>query len=212
LHALQEHESAAARTPAKPRTAVRRKTVTPAGASLRICRLKVTLRDIRPAIFRRIEVRDDITLERLHRIFQVAMGWSDSHLHAFRVGKTTYGVPDREWPDDTVSEKKITLRSLIGSGVKRFQYDYDFGDDWRHEILIERTTDPEDGVDYPRCLAGKRACPPEDCGGPWGYRELLEVLANPRHSEYPNMRSWAGPFNAEEFDLDMVNRQLRKMR
>jgi len=214
LQGLQERESIAPRSPAKRRTAVvRRQAVSRAGPSRRICRLKVTLRDIRPAIFRRIEVRDDITLERLHDILQVAMGWTDSHLHAFHVRETTYGVPDREWPDDTVSEKKMTLRSLIENGVKRFQYDYDFGDDWSHDILIERTTEPEAGVKYPRCLAGKRACPPEDCGGAWGYAELLEILADPGHPEHAERLDWTGGhFDAEEFDLDRVNRELRRVR
>lgn len=213
LRALQGGGTADARPPRERRPRPRRQAgKQPVESQPRVCRLKITLRHIRPQIWRRIEVRDDITLARLHRVLQVALGWTDSHLHEFRVGNTRYGVPDREWPDDTVSEKKITLRALIDRGVKRFQYHYDFGDDWQHEIVIERTNEPEPAADYPRCLTGKRACPPEDCGGPYGYQELLQTLANPNHPDHGDMRSWAGDFDSETFALDVVNRAFRRVR
>lgn len=194
--------------PAAPRRAGKRSTKSPP----RICRLKVTLRDIRPQIWRRIEVSSDVTLARLHRVLQAAFGWTDSHLHSFQVGKTEYGVPDPEWPNETISEKTITLGALVEQGVKRFVYAYDFGDDWKHDILIERTGEPEPGEAYPRCLAGKRACPPEDCGGPWGYEELLQTLSDPKHPDYDHMADWIGELDPEEFDIVAVNRGLRRIR
>lgn len=178
----------------------------------RVCRMKITLREIRPPVWRRLEVRDDMTLARLHTVLQRVMGWTDSHLHAFRVGKVRFGTPDPEWPDDTISERKIRVRDLIDRGVKRFVYEYDFGDDWQHDIVIEKILEPEFGVRYPRCLGGKRACPPEDCGGAPGYAELVATLADPYDPEYEHMRSWAGWFEPEAFDLERVNQSLRKLR
>lgn len=178
-----------------------------------ICRVKITLSVIRPAIWRRIEVPDTMRLSRLHRVFQAAMGWTDSHLHEFRVGKRRYGQPDPTWPDDVLNEKRLTLRTLVDREVKRFRYNYDFGDGWEHDILIEGTSDPEPGVEYPRAIAGRRACPPEDCGGPYGYQDLLEVLRNPRHPDPNERRSWIREsFDPEEFDLSWVNQRLREIR
>ena len=174
--------------------------------------LKITLRHTHPPIWRRIEVPADIKLGKLHDVLQAVMGWYDSHLHAFRVGHTSYGVPQPEFPGDFQNERNVRLGQLVGKGNKLI-YEYDFGDGWEHELLVEKVLPAEKGRRYPLCLAGKRACPPEDCGGPWGYERLLEVLRAPKHEEHEEMREWiGGDFDPEAFDLTAVNRELRRMK
>ena len=158
---------------------------------MEIYQLKVTLNHIKPPIWRRVQVPGEIKLGKLHRILQAAMGWTDSHLHAFRIGNENYGVPDPDFSDDTKNERNIRLDSIAQQGG-RFFYDYDFGDGWEHEIKVEKILPAETAVHYPRCVDGKRACPPEDCGGPPGYEYLLEVLADPEHEEHDSMIEWIG--------------------
>jgi hypothetical protein len=178
-----------------------------------IYRIKVTLKHVAPPVWRRLEVPADIKLGRLHRILQVAMGWTDSHLHAFRAGRDTYGVPDPDFPDDdTTNERNVRLDRLAGEGEK-LVYEYDFGDGWEHELRVEKVLPAEKGKRYPVCLAGRRACPPEDCGGPPGYEHLLGVLRDPKHEEHEEMREWiGGDFDPEAFDLDAVNEALTHVR
>ncbi len=181
---------------------------------MNIYQIKVTLRHIRPPIWRRIQVPADIKLGKLHHILQATMGWTDSHLHAFRVGHETYGVPDPDplFDTETENERNVRLDRIAAEGDKLI-YEYDFGDGWEHELLIERAIPAEKGRRYPLCLAGKRACPPEDCGGPPGYERLLEVLRDPKHEEYEEMREWiGGPFDPEVFDPKEVNRMLKQVR
>jgi hypothetical protein len=151
------------------------------GVGNSIVSLKVTLRGIKPPIWRRILVPGDVKLGALHEAIQVAMGWDGDHLHAFDVDGRQYG--DRSTVDDVADEDRMTLNGLLKSGVARFEYTYDFGDNWEHVIAIEKTVPVVEGKSYPACIAGKRNCPPEDCGGPWGYQHLLEVLADPAHPE-----------------------------
>ncbi len=178
-----------------------------------IHQLKVAIKHIRPPVWRRLQVRRDVTLATLHDIVQAAFGWTDSHLHQFVIGDAYYGVPDPEgdvWGGRTNEERKTRLDDVVGGGVKRFAYEYDFGDGWEHEIIVEKVLSPEAGVSYPRCVAGRRACPPEDCGGPWGYAELLAALGDPGHPEHEEMLDWAGgDFDPEAFDLQAVNMLLR---
>lgn len=179
---------------------------------MNIYRLKVTLRHIHPPVWRRIEVPANIKLDKLHRILQVAMGWTDSHMHAFRLGMEQYGAPSREFPDMFKNERTIRLDQLVGEG-KKLIYEYDFGDGWEHEIKVEKILPAEKGKRYPTCPAGKRACPPDDCGGPWGYEHLLEVLRDPKHEEYGEMREWiGGEFDPEDFDLDEIDQILKRIR
>lgn len=177
-----------------------------------IYQLKITLRHLRPPVWRRILIPSDIKLPRLHHVLQIAMGWTDSHMHAFRKGDEQYGVSSREFPDMFRNERNVRLDQLIGvSG--RIVYEYDFGDGWEHDILVEKSLPAEKGKRYPVCVAGKRACPPEDCGGPPGYERLLEALRDPRHEEHDELRKWVGgSFDAEAFDLDTVNAALRAVR
>lgn len=177
-----------------------------------VYQVKVTLRHIAPPIWRRLEVPVDIKLGKLHDVLQIAMGWTNSHLHAFRAGGVTYGTPDRDFPDDTVSERNVRL-SQIATQRDKLIYEYDFGDGWAHEIKIEKAFPAEPAVHYPRCTAGGRACPPEDCGGPPGYAHLLEVLRDPKHGEHEEIREWVPEgFDPEVFDLDAVNEALRRIR
>lgn len=184
---------------------------------VQVCQIKVTLQGSRPPIWRRFQVPGSITLYRLHRVLQVVMGWTDSHLHQFIVGEIYYRVPD---PDDIPAEsfevrdeRRVRLRDVVLGTPAKFVYEYDFGDCWRHDVLVEGVQEPKAGIQYPVCLAGKRACPPEDCGGIWGYADFLHAISDPRHPEHGSMKEWiGGAFDPAAFDLEEVNAALRRMR
>jgi hypothetical protein len=177
-----------------------------------IYQLKVTLRGIRPPIWRRVRVPGTVTLAQLHSVLQIALGWSNSHLHQFRVGRETFGMPDPDgWGPSTTSERKVRLHELAGLKSKLI-YDYDFGDGWEHDVLVERVDAADGSLPLPICLDGRRSRPPEDCGGPYGYANLVEALADPKHPEHQEMREWVGPYwRAEHFDIDFVNKELRTL-
>jgi hypothetical protein len=151
--------------------------------AVRTTRLGVTLRDVVPTVRRVIDVPSAITLDELHNVLQVALGWTDSHLHEFRTDTRTYAAPFEERDEDEIDERGVPLTEL----PERFVYAYDFGDGWEHDVEVLGR-----GGDEPGCPAGEGACPPEDCGGPGGYGELLEALADPRHREHAAMDEWAG--------------------
>ena len=177
-----------------------------------VYQLKVTLKRSKPPIWRRIQVLNNTTLSKLHRILQVVMGWTDSHLHQFIVGRTFYGSPDPDFGMDIRDEKGVKLGQIVAKEKAKFVYEYDFGDSWEHEILVEKILPPVEGVRYPVCVTGKRACPPEDCGGVWGYADLSEAIENPDHPEHDEMLEWAGEdFDPEAFDADSINHMLKKM-
>ena len=135
-------------------------------AKTKIFEIKIELREVRPAVLRRVQVPGDMTLAGLHEVVQVAMGWTDSHLHEFEVNGARYGQPDPDWDDGEVAdEAKVMLFRLLGQG-DRVGYVYDFGDGWTHRLTVEKVLAPEPGLQYPRCVSGRRACPPEDVGGP----------------------------------------------
>ena len=165
--------------------------------------LKVTLKGTRPPIWRRILVPESMTLGGLSEAILAAMGWIGGHLHAFDVRGSQYGDPA------TADERRAKLKALLESGVKRFGYTYDFGDGWEHTISVEKTEDRVPGQVYPACVAGARKCPPEDCGGPWGYVELLDILADPDHPERKERLEWIGEdFDPEEFDVAKADKRL----
>jgi len=177
-----------------------------------VYQLKVTLRGSKPPIWRRIQVGSDTTLPKLHRILQATMGWSNYHLHLFNIEGDDYSEPDPEYGDDMLSERRVRLGDVIDAPGFKFIYEYDFGDSWRHDILVEDILPPEAGAHYPVCLAGKRACPPEDCGGIGGHAHFLEAIRDPQHEEHDELVEWiGGSFDPEAFDLDAVNRSLRKI-
>jgi Plasmid pRiA4b ORF-3-like protein len=177
--------------------------------------LKITLRGVsKPAVWRRVLVPADVTLRDLHGVIQQAMGWDDYHMHVFSTGRQEYGSPDPGLGH--ASDAKVPLtRVLTGSG-DRLRYTYDFGDDWEHDIVVEETRAAVPGETYLSCVAGKGACPPEDCGGAWGYAWLKEILADPTREEYQDMLEWLGLDAGEDFDPDKfsvtgVNARLRSL-
>ncbi|RVX46062.1 pRiA4b ORF-3-like protein [Nonomuraea polychroma] len=166
-------------------------------------RIKVTLAGSRPPIWRRLEVASTITLCTLHDVLQAAFGWEDYHMWVFESPLGRYGVADRELHIASAAAKR--LNQVAPAPEDRFSYTYDFGDDWEHAILVEAVTQAEPGIAYPRCLAGRRACPPEDCGGIWGYDYLLEILADPKHEEHEDRLEWLGLDSADQFDPTAFN-------
>ena len=173
-----------------------------------IVSVKVTLVGTKPPVWRRLLMLDTMTLADLHCAIQAAMGWEDSHLHVFHIDGRDYG--DRRTVDNVADENRITLISIVKSGVSRFAYTYDFGDSWEHVLVIEKAQPTAPGQAYPVCVGGKRACPPEDFGGHLGYQQLLEVLADPDHPDYAEQREWIGEdLNPEAFDINFANTLLK---
>lgn len=176
-------------------------------AHTNIIRLKVTLRGVKPPVWRRLLMPGTMTLGQLHTAIQAAMGWHDSHLHVFDIGGEAFG--DRRSVDDVADEKRPTLNGLLRSSVVRFGYTYDFGDNWEHTIALEKSELAVEGETYPVCIGGKCHCPPEDCGGAWGYEQLLAILADPKHPEHPDQVDWIGEeFDPTEFNLERANTVL----
>jgi len=172
---------------------------------VQIYQLKITLKESRPPIWRRFQVRSDVTLAKLHRIIQEVMGWFDGHLHQFIVGRIYYGVPDPDDLSETRDERKVRLDQILSVPGRKIVYEYDFGDGWEHEIVLEKILSPDPKTRYPRCLDGARACPPEDCGGIYGYADFLEAIRNPEHEEHEEMLEWiGGEFDPEHFDAKGV--------
>ena len=177
--------------------------------------LKITLEHTDPVIWRRIVVRGDIKLDLLHAVLQIAMGWTNSHLHMFLIGVDRYSDPtlvdDLDWEDsEDEDERKVTLAKVVASGVNTFGYEYDFGDSWGHVLAVEKELPPEQGAQvFARCVDGARACPPEDCGGTGGFADLLKIIRSPRHKEHKSMMAWlGGRFDPAAFDMEETNRFL----
>ncbi|MFC7532211.1 plasmid pRiA4b ORF-3 family protein [Actinoplanes sp. GCM10030250] len=175
-----------------------------------IYQVKVSLRGSKPPIWRRLELPGDTSLADLHHIIQVAFGWQDSHLHVFETPSGRFGVPDRELGHR--AEKPVTLKQVAPRAGSKVGYLYDFGDNWDHEILVEKLLDRRAGP-YPQCTGGRRAAPPDDCGGIWGYAELVEILSDPSHPDHKERLEWlglrsAGDFDPARFDATEVTRAL----
>ncbi|MFN2450349.1 MAG: plasmid pRiA4b ORF-3 family protein [Candidatus Baltobacteraceae bacterium] len=158
-----------------------------------VWRLTIRLAGVMPIVWRTILVRPDTKLAMLHRYAQAAMGWRECHAFAFTIDGRTYGIPDREWADapKTYDARRYTLERLFSTFPARFDYVYDFGDYWQHLIEIEGVEEPEFRKQYPVCIAGAEPCPPEDCGGPGGYREFLAVLNEGSHPQHADWSAWA---------------------
>ncbi len=173
---------------------------------------RIFLEEIKPDIWRRFVVRDDISLYDLHETIQTVMGWTNSHLYSFLINKTEY--TDQGTVEELGNGKiadSVSLRSLKLKQGASFRYIYDFGDDWLHRLEVESVSNPGHEITYPVCLEGARSCPLEDCGGPYGYEDLLNILFDPNHEEYESMKEWAGPyFDPEAFDLALINDMLRE--
>jgi hypothetical protein len=175
-----------------------------------ILQFHVWLLDSEPPIWRRFEVSDQTTLDALHGVLQRVMGWKFSHLYDFKIGGDRYASPFPTPLEGSLDATQVLLVSLPLSNGTKFTYTYDFGDGWRHEITVADILPWRDDVRVPRCLEGDRACPPEDCGGVWGYEGLLERLADFEDPEYEELLDWIGvDFDSERFDVDAVNAQLQ---
>jgi hypothetical protein len=161
-------------------------------------RIKVTIAGSKPPIWRRLEVPSAISLVGLHEVLQTAFEWDGGHLWLFEAGADTFGVEDVGVPSKDA--RRVTLGKAAPRRGFRMSYVYDFGDDWRHKIEVEDIAAAEPGVSYPRCLTGRRAAPPEDCGGVWGYAELIEILGDPEHPEFEERLDRLGVDSADEFD------------
>jgi len=176
--------------------------------SKNILQIKINLKFVRPPIWRRILVEDSINLLDFHKIIQTVMGWTNSHLHQFIIKERFYGEPDEDSYEEIVDYRKIKLKSVLSFEKEKIQYEYDFGDGWEHEIVLEKIFNNQT-IKNPICLAGKRNCPPEDCGGPYGYMDLLKVISDPEHEDYKEMKSWIGKdFDSEYFNKEEINNLL----
>ena len=174
--------------------------------------IKLSLRGIKPEVWRRIELASTITLADLHQVIQTAMGWTNSHLHEFDLGDVRYGMTHVDGFDDGLDDMQdeagVRLDTVCQPGGG-FIYNYDFGDGWEHVVVIEKAIAIESGTRYPRCTAGRNACPPEDCGGPWGYADMLKTLAGKRNAERAELIEWlGGEFDPRDFDLAQANRMM----
>jgi hypothetical protein len=172
--------------------------------------LKITLKGAKPPIWRRLLIADSVSLPQLHRAIQIAMGWTDSHLHQFVVGGECYGVPDPDFGDiDTLDERPVKLGQIMTSEKDSILYEYDFGDGWEHKITLEKILPFEQKAVLPRCVTGKGACPPEDVGGIWGYAEFLKAIGDPSHPEHEDYLEWVGgEFDPQRCDVDEKNALL----
>jgi len=183
------------------------------GSTTKIHQLKVVVQGADPPIWRRLHVPATTTLADLHMVLQVAMGWEDCHLHQFHIAGKIYGIDDGEgWGPAPIDERRTRLDQLGRKGT-RFTYEYDFGDSWEHDITVEAVLDADNGTTSPACVAGERACPPEDCGGVWGYEQLLAAIAYPDHDDHDHFLEWVGDeFDPARLDLAAINRALDPVR
>lgn len=190
-----------------PRTTAGRTPV----STTTVHRIKVTLAGSKPPIWRRLEVPSTITLHRLHDVLQAAFGWTDTHLWAFEDSDAVFAVGEIGAPHRNA--RRVVLGQIAPTSGDTVRYVYDFGDDWDHRILVEAVDEAAPDGRYPRCLTGRRATPPEDCGGVWGYQDLVDSLADPGHPEHRDRLAWlgldaAGEFDPARFDQDAIDRRL----
>jgi hypothetical protein len=176
--------------------------------------LRIELLGVEPLIWRRVRVPGAMRLRTLHDVLQIVMGWQDCHLHEFRVGDALIGVvdrPDVDFPENMQDERSWTVAQVVDTGAPEFEYAYDFGDDWAHRVIVEPSTRSRIPGVGALCLAGEGACPPEDVGGPLGYMQFIEALADASHARHRTYVDWVGGvWDVRGFDLNRVNRELRE--
>ena len=181
--------------------------------------LRIVLLHAKPPIWRRVLVPPSMHLDILHHVIQVVMGWEDRHLHMFRKDNRRYSIPD-PWrhqfrmpgtPRD-LDERKYRIHHLLASEGDWMTYMYDFGDSWEHKVTLQKILPHKRGARLPACISGRRRCPPEDCGGVWGYEEMLKSLANPKAEDHEHVKEWIGEdFDPEVFSARTVDRELGEM-
>jgi pRiA4b ORF-3-like protein len=174
--------------------------------------IKIQLRYINPPVYRILRIPSRTSLLKFHKLLQRSMGWKNYHAYLFEVEWKRYGEHPEQWDFEVFDFHAITLEKIFSGGTKSLIYDYDMGDGWRHDIELLGTLEVE-GKEEPACIAGARACPPEDCGGTPGYENLLETLADPMHEEHDELLEWiGGKYDPEKFDLEAVDRALKRLR
>ncbi|MCF6299877.1 MAG: plasmid pRiA4b ORF-3 family protein [Proteobacteria bacterium] len=179
-----------------------------------IYQIQIALKGSKPKIWRRIQIPADLLLSDFHKILQTTMGWMNAHLHHFIQGDAFYTqkmADDPFWHDiNNIDYKSVKVLDLLKMERQKIIYEYDFGDGWEHEIILEKILPVDDGIDYPICLEGKMNCPPEDCGGVWGYANMIDILAQPEHEEFNHYLEWVGKeFDPGYFDSAVVNQMLK---
>jgi hypothetical protein len=187
----------------------------PAARPVSPWQLRIELLDVTPRVWRRLLLPSSIKLPALHRVFQAALGWTDSHLHEFVINGQRYAEPDPELSDELkqVNERGVVLSAALGGESRCFDYVYDFGDHWHHAVLVEDTFIQPQAEFSIQCIAGENACPPEDIGGAPGYADFLAAIANPQHEEHEYYLAWCGGgFDAARFDREAVNQALGRIK
>jgi len=179
------------------------------GIPVEVYVVKVTLLGTRPPVWRRILVPRDITLQHLHRTLQTVMGWTNSHLHQFVVQRQTFSDPRSRVGTKVANENRNRLGELIWTVGASLLYEYDFGDGWQHKLLLQEVLTGDESFQQ-ICVAGKQCCPPEDCGGPRGFAELLNALRDANHPGHEEVCEWLGDYVPESFSADEINRRLRR--
>jgi hypothetical protein len=180
-----------------------------------VYQLHISLNDIEPVIWRRIQVLGRVSLYKLNRIIQESMGWTNSHLNLFNINDVEYEVKyeNVEENPDALDEREFKLCQVVQAENVNFTFLYDFGDYWEHSVLVEKILPKEPDVKYPICLDGKRACPPEDCGGITGFVEFVEAVRNPYHEDHQAMIEWVGyKYDPNEFNIALANKRLKRIR
>lgn len=178
-----------------------------------VARLRITLSDTDPAIWRSVDVPVEASLKMVHDIIQAAMGWQDYHLWEFEADERRYGLPDPEWPDDTLAAaKNVKLKTLIDRGIRQLDYTYDMGDSWHHSIVIEAVGPGQADTRYPRYIDCARRCPPEDCGGTPGFENFLAAIANPQHPDHAELIIWYDGCHGGAYQPDTIDELITKRR
>jgi hypothetical protein len=177
-----------------------------------VFRLKIQLRHVHPVIWRRVLVPGSVRMDKLASMLIAAMGWNNSHLHAFRIGDTNYGMHAEDWPDGEIDEKTVTVLQVL-RGEGNFTFDYDFGDGWEHDVVVEELIWSSPGLKHAVCLDGENACPPDDVGGASGYAYFLGAITDDAHAEHDDYVEWiGGSFEPAEFNLANANALCQKVR
>ena len=189
--------------------------VKPRAKTAIIYQIKITLEGVKPPIWRRVQVPAQSALSQLHEVIQASMGWWNYHLHSFQIEGEEYTRHSEDGSTDELGmheERRIKLQQVLRRKGQKFSYFYDFGDNWEHRLVLEEILSADPSCSYPVCLAGQRACPPEDCGGVYSYEDVLEALRDPDHEEHQQIRTWVGrAFDPDAFSLPAVNKALQKL-
>jgi hypothetical protein len=180
--------------------------------TLTVHELRVTLLDVSPPVWRLVRVPSALPLSTVHAVVQIALGWEDRHLHEWRVGDVTYGLSDEDSWGEELADESTAILGEVAPADSAFRYDYDFGDGWEHLVEVIAVKPYDADVPPVACLAGARACPPEDCGGPSGYEHLIDALRDPDDAEHEEMVELVGDaWDPDEFDAGQINRLLEHL-